>query len=686
MNRVEALGRLLRPKTVAIIGGDSAAEVVRQCRAIGFEGDIFTVNPTRAELGGIPCVARVADLPAVPDASFIAAPPQATLDIVRKLAAMNAPGAICFASGFAETGDAGAELQEALRRAAGDMAVIGPNCHGYLNYLDGVALWPDEHGGTKSERGVAVISQSGNIAINLTMQQRGVDFSYVVSIGNCGVLGLHDYVEALLEDERVSAIGLLVEGIDDIPAFSRAAIKALERGVPLVAFKNGRSARGAAISRSHTGALAGSTQLYKALFARLGVARCDTLTQFLETMKFLSIVGVLPGTSVGSLSCSGGDAAMVADNAALLGLDLPQLSDASAERLQALLGPNVAVTNPLDYHLYIWGDFEKLRACFCCVLENRYACTLLVLDYPSGKGNDVASWRVAEQALIAAMAETGERGVIVSSLPETMPAEMRDRLKHSGIAPMQGIEDCLFAIRAAAAMGAARSNVAGIEPVSVPPAPAGEIEPLDEWQGKQALAAAGVDVPTGAICSAPDAAAVAASIGYPIVVKALTAELSHKSEAGAVAVGVQGEAALAATLQSMTPRFERFLIEKMIGPVVAEMIVGVSRDATFGLTLLIGSGGTRVELIADTVSLLLPARRADIDAAIRTLKVDALLGGYRGAPAADRGAVLDAVESIVSFAEGEADTLQELDVNPLLVTPDAAIAADVYIRKAASRP
>lgn len=685
MNRVEALGRLLRPKTVAIIGGDSAAEVVRQCRAIGFEGDIFTVNPTRAELGGIPCVARVADLPAVPDASFIAAPPQATLDIVRKLAAMNAPGAICFASGFAETGDAGAELQRALRRAAGDMAVIGPNCHGYLNYLDGVALWPDEHGGTKSERGVAVISQSGNIAINLTMQQRGVDFSYVVSIGNCGVLGLHDYVEALLEDERVSAIGLLVEGIDDIPAFSRAAIKALERGVPLVAFKNGRSARGAAISRSHTGALAGSTQLYKALFARLGVARCDTLTQFLETMKFLSIVGVLPGTSVGSLSCSGGDAAMVADNAALLGLDLPQLSDASAERLQALLGPNVAVTNPLDYHLYIWGDIEKLRACFCCVLENRYACTLLVLDYPSGKGNDVASWRVAEQALIAAMAETGERGVIVSSLPETMPAEMRDRLKHSGIAPMQGIEDCLFAIRAAAAMGAARSNVAGIEPVSVPPAPTGEIEPLDEWQGKQALAAAGVDVPAGAICSAPDAAAVAASIGYPIVVKALTAELSHKSEAGAVAVGVQGEAALAATLQSMTPRFERFLIEKMIGPVVAEMIVGVSRDATFGLTLLIGSGGTRVELMADTVSLLLPARRADIDAAIRTLKVDALLGGYRGAPAADRGAVLDAVESIVSYAEGEADTLQELDVNPLLVTPDAAIAADVYIRKAASR-
>lgn len=685
MNRVEALGRLLRPKTVAIIGGDSAAEVVRQCRAIGFEGDIFTVNPTRAELGGIPCVARVADLPAVPDASFIAAPPQATLDIVRKLAAMNAPGAICFASGFAETGDAGAELQEALRRAAGDMAVIGPNCHGYLNYLDGVALWPDEHGGARSERGVAVISQSGNIAINLTMQQRGVDFSYVVSIGNCGVLGLHDYVEALLEDERVSAIGLLVEGIDDIPAFSRAAIKALECGVPLVAFKNGRSARGAAISRSHTGALAGSTQLYKALFARLGVARCDTLTQFLETMKFLSIVGVLPDRTVGSLSCSGGDAAIVADNAALLGLDLPQLSDASAERLQALLGPNVAVTNPLDYHLYIWGDFEKLRACFCCVLENRYACTLLVLDYPSGKGNDVASWRVAEQALIAAMAETGERGVIVSSLPETMPAEMRERLKHSGIAPMQGIEDCLFAIRAAAAMGAARSNVAGIEPVSVPPAPAGEIGPLDEWQGKQALAAAGVDVPAGAICSAPDAAAVAASIGYPIVVKALTAELSHKSEAGAVAVGVQGEAALAATLQSMTPRFERFLIEKMIGPVVAEMIVGVSRDATFGLTLLIGSGGTRVELMADTVSLLLPARRADIDAAIRTLKVDALLGGYRGAPAADRGAVLDAVESIVSYAEGEADTLQELDVNPLLVTPDAAIAADVYIRKAASR-
>ena len=321
MTRKEALRRLLQPKTVAVFGGNSAVAVVRQCKAIGFAGEIWAVSPTRAEMGGVPCVASISDLPGIPDASFVAAPPQASLQIVAELSALGAPGAVCFAAGFAEAGAEGEALQKQLREAAGDMAIIGPNCHGFVNYLDGVALWPDEHGGQRTQRGVALITQSGNIALNLTMQQRGLDFAYVISIGNNSTLALGDYIDMLLDDPRVAAIGMHIEGIKDIAGFSAAAIKALHKKIPLLALKTGRSSLGAEITMSHTGSLAGSDRLYSSLFERVGVARCDTVPQFLETMKFMSLVGPLRESTLGSMSCSGGEASLVADCADRLQVD-----------------------------------------------------------------------------------------------------------------------------------------------------------------------------------------------------------------------------------------------------------------------------------------------------------------------------------------------------------------------------
>ncbi len=665
---------------MAVFGGDSAAEVVRQCKAIGFDGDIWAVNPKRKELAGMACVASLDDLPGVPDASFIAAPPQASLQIVRDLAAKGAPGAVCFAAGFAETGAQGAALQQALREAAGDMAIIGPNCHGFLNYLDGVALWPDEHGGQRTGQGVAIITQSGNIGINLTMQRRGLDVAYVISIGNNSTLHMHEYIDTLLNDSRVTAIGLYIEGLQDVTGFSGAAIRAMQKGVPIVALKSGRSSRGAEITMSHTGSLAGSDRLYAALFARLGIARCNTVSQFLETLKFLSVVGALPNNTIGSMSCSGGEAAIVADNAEMLGLPTPGFRDSSIVKLQALLGSNVDVSNPLDYHLYVWGDYDKLSACYAEVLGNEFACTLLVLDYPPGDDNDDEKWQIAERALLAAVAKTQQRAVIVSSLPETMPEIVRDRLKSAGIAPMQGIEDCLFAIHAAAGIGAVQRNVVNILPVAEPARASGDSTMLDEWDSKQALAGAGVSVPSGKVCNQDETVTCANSLGYPVVLKALSAQLAHKSEAGAVAVGLNDAVAVQKATDRMAADFDRFLVEQMVEPAVAELIVGINRDDTFGLTLLVGTGGTMVELLDDTVSLLLPVQREEIKAAVASLRAGALIHGYRGGPAGDLDAVLDAIEAIARYAEANSDTLIELDVNPLIVTPDAAVAADALIR------
>ena len=680
MTKTRSLQRLLSPKTVAVFGGDSAAEVVRQCRSVGFDGELWAVNPKRTELEGIPCVASVADLPGVPDASFIAAPPESTLQIIRDLASLGAPGAICFAAGFAETGaDEGAALQQGLRDAAGNMAILGPNCHGYVNYLDGIALWPDQHGGRRVENGAALISQSGNLAINLTMQQRQIDFSYVISVGNSSVLGLHDYIDALLADSRVRVIALHIEGIVDIAAFSEAAIRALTKGVPIVALKTGRSSRGAEIAMSHTASLAGSDKLYSALFSRLGIARCDTVDQFLETIKFLSIVGPLAQATVGSMSCSGGDASLVADYAEHLQLELPALSDDSSKKLKALLGENVSVSNPLDYHLYIWGNYEQLNQCFHHVLCNQFGCTLLILDYPPGDGDEAANWEISERALITAMADTGGCAVVVSSLPETLPEYVRERLKASGIAPMQGIEDCLFAVKAAALIGTAQRNADKLLAVLPPQTPRDSEVTLDEPSSKKTLAEFGLSVPAGQTCTAATTVDAADEIGYPVVLKAVSSELAHKSELGAVTINLPDSVAVQDATQRMGD-FEQFLVESMAESVVCELIVGITRDPTFGLTLTIGAGGVLVELLEDSVTLLLPVQREDIRASIQTLKIHKLIQGYRGKAAGDIDSVIDSVDAIARYAMANNDSLLELDVNPLCVMADGAVAVDAFIR------
>jgi acetyl-CoA synthetase len=420
--------------------------------------------------------------------------------------------------------------------------------------------------------------------------------------------------------------------------------------------------------------------LYSALFRRVGIARCDTLAQFLETIKFLSIVGPLAQPTVGSMSCSGGDASLVADCADRLQLSVPEFSAESATELKQLLGANVDVSNPLDYHLYIWGDQKKLEQCFEHVLRNGFACTLLILDYPPGGAEAAEKWAISERALIAAVTTTGQNAVVVSSLPETMPEYVRERLKSAGIAPMQGIEDCLFAIKAAALIGKAQANVDKIQAVTPAEVTSDTPVTLDEPSSKQALAAFGLAIPAGRTCEAKDTVDAATAIGFPVVLKGVSSEVSHKSELGAVTVNLcDGDAVQTAT-QKLAPDFDQFLVEEMVQSVVCELIVGISRDPTFGLTLTIGAGGILVELLDDSVSLLLPVQREEIHAAIRTLRVYALIKGYRGKVAGDLESVIDAIEGIARYAATHNDSLLELDVNPLCVLTDGTTAADAFIR------
>ena len=327
-----------------------------ECRRIGFAGPVWPVNPKRSEIGGHRCFARIEDLPDAPDAVFLAVPREPAIDAVARLHAIGAGGIVCYTAGFGELGaGAGHAAEAALIAAAGAMALVGPNCYGVINYAHRVALWPFAHGGACPGYGAAIVTQSGMLSSDLTMSQRSLPFATMISAGNQAVLRLEDFIDVLVDDPVVRAIGLHIEGLKDITVFADAALRALEAGKPVVALKTGTSAIGARLTVSHTGSIAGSDALYDALFERLGVIRVATPAQLIETLKFATVAGIPRGRRVAGFTCSGGGATMLADFGEQHDVSFPLPSDrarsALRERLPAIAtcfwaGSNPAVVLP----------------------------------------------------------------------------------------------------------------------------------------------------------------------------------------------------------------------------------------------------------------------------------------------------------------------------------------------------
>jgi acyl-CoA synthetase (NDP forming) len=677
-----SLHRLLHPGSIAVFGGWQAAGVIRRCREMGFDGPIWPVHPTKPEIEGLPAFRSVADLPAAPDAAFLAVNRDLTVQVIGELAARGAGGAVCYASGFKETGGRGVALQATLLEAAGDMPFFGPNCYGIINYLDGALLWFDQHGGKRCERGVAILTQSGNIALNLTMQRRGLPLAYVLTLGNQAKVGLSACITALVDDPRVSAIGLHIEGVDDIAAFDAAARAALAAKKPIVALKAGRSAAGAALTMSHTASLAGSDAAMTALLQRLGITRVGSLPVLLEALKLLHVGGPLAGRAVVSLSCSGGEASLMADAGEGRRLCFRPFDEAQQARVRATLNALVTISNPLDYHTFIWNRPEPLRATFSAVLSCGFDLALLLLDLPRADRCDPADWQVSLDAWQDARDRTGACAAVLATLPECLPEPVAERLVAHGIAPLAGIEDALQAAEAAADVGAAQR--AGM-PAPLLPARllAGEPVTLDEWEGKQMLARYGLAHP-GGMCVATPAAAVTAAeaLACPVVVKAVGRAILHKSELGAVALNLRNAVSVETAARRMARLGDAILVEPMVQDGVAELIVGVSRDPQLGLCLIVGMGGVLVELLNDRALLLLPTTQDAVRAAILSLRLAPLLQGFRGRPEGDLQAAVEAVLAVARFVEAHADRLAELDVNPLIVRPvgRGAVAADALVR------
>ncbi|MCG6857325.1 MAG: acetate--CoA ligase family protein [Salaquimonas sp.] len=677
----DRLDRLLRPRSVAVIGGNWASNVVEQLQKIGFDGAIWPVHPTRDEIHGLRCYRSVADLPEAPDASFVGVNRELSINVIRELSARGAGGATCFASGFLENDETGGgALQTRLVEAAGSMPIIGPNCYGFLNYLDGVTLWPDQHGGIRCDTGVAILTQSSNIAISMTMQRRGLPIAYVVTAGNQAHTSLAEMGMALLDDARVSALGLHIEGIGDIAGFEALAAKSKALGKPIVALKVGHSEQAQAQTLTHTASLAGSEAGSKALMERLGIPAVRSITVFLETLKLLHVHGPLAGNRIASISCSGGEASLMADLAHGLRITYPPLTDEQTTGLAKALGPRVSPANPLDYHTYVWGNLEASTAVFTAMLDAPLDLALFVSDWPRADRCTAPGWDVALDSIRTASKTTGTKAAIVASMPENLPEELAIELVEEGIAPLCGMEEAILATEAAFIAGEGLRRPLP-DPVLVPAALGGDGQMLDEAETKAALAAYGLRVPRSEVCVSREQAMQAAQgIGFPVVLKGLG--VAHKSEAGAVAVNLRNAEALEAALGAMAGVADTFLVEEMVADPVCELIVGVVRDPAHGFVLTIGAGGVLTELMANTASLILPASRAEIVARLEALAIYRLLKGYRGKAGGDIAAVIDAVEAIAACAAAEQARLMELDVNPLIVTATGAIAVDALIRLA----
>lgn len=675
--------RLLRPKSIAVFGGKEAARVVEQCRKIGFDGPIWPVHPTKDEIGGQRCYRSVNDLPAPPDAAFVGVNRAATIDIVRDLAERKAGGAICYASGFreavAEFPD-GADLQDTLVAAAADMPIIGPNCYGFINMLDRVLLWPDQQGLSMVDRGVAILTQSSNIALNISMQTRGLPIAYVLTAGNQAKCGLSDLAMAVLDDPRVTAVGLHIEGIDSLVSLELLALKARQLAKPLVVLKVGRSEAACRAAISHTASLAGNHAIMAALFDRLGIGRANSLPEFLEVLKLLHLHGPLASFDISSMSCSGGEASLMADAGTARNIRFRELQPDQSEPLRQALGPMVTLGNPLDYHTFVWGNRQRQVEAFAAMMRGGYALNLVVLDVPRLDRCDPADWMTTADAVIDAAVETGAKAAIVASMAENMPEEMATRLMKAGVVPLLGIDDALAAAETAAMIGASWNAPEAIPLLKVQ-ASGREVLTLNEQEAKSALGVHGVKVPQGLRAETAEGAAnAAASLGFPVVLKALG--VAHKTESGAVVLGLTDTDAVRSAADTMAGVAAGFLVEKMIDKPVAEFIIGAVHDPVAGLVLTIGAGGILVELLEDVAILTLPTDDGAIREAIARLKVAKLLEGYRGHPKGDLDALVSTVASVASYVVSNASIVEELDVNPVMVLQEGsgAFAVDALIR------
>ena len=697
------LRRLLHPGTIAVVGaterhGSYAGQTLLNLAAAGYPGEVWGVNPGRSEAHGVPCFRSLAELPSAPDAVVVAIPAAGAPAVVEEAGALGCGGAVVYGAGFgeiaagaghgslplAEAGDAGAELEVRLREAARrhDLPVCGPNGNGIVALHERAPLWGDALGALEPGP-VALVSQSGNVAVNALAVGRGLRFHTVVSCGNAVALDPADWLAALALEDGVGSIALYLETDGDGARLCEALALCAEREVGVALLKVGTSAAGATAAAAHTGAVAGDQRVFDALVEEAGAAQARDLHELLELAKALAVPGARRRSAYGAgrmavLTCSGGDSSLAADEAERLGVSLPPLASPTARRLRELLPEAATVGNPLDYTALVWGESETLHELVATVGADPAVDQLLVIyDQPAGlEGAVEESWSAVREGILAGAAQSPVPVLVASTLPELLDDRAALRFVAAGLPAVAGLRtgvSCAAALQRpaadparlreiAAACGRGAANGAGWSW-------------LAEHEAKDLLRQSGVEVVPGRpLHGEDDAAALLAELGPPLALKLSSPDLRHKTDVGGLALDLREERAVRAEhrrLAALAPA-ATVLAERMAPPGL-ELIVAARADAVVP-ALVVGLGGVWTEALDDVAIVPLPASPARVERALRSLRGAGLLTGARGRTPLDIGAA-------ARLASRTGDLLIEhglmlLELNPVLVYAEGAVAVD----------
>lgn len=693
MNAFSRLSPLLSPESIAVVGASpskgAGAIVLNNLQRIGFAGRIFPVNPKYSEIAGLPCYPSLEAIGEPVDSMALLLGDKSILTMLQTAHNYGVKAVWAFASGFAETGAEG----EAAQRRIGEfcretgMLFCGPNCVGVANIIDSAAMYSAPLPKEFCKGDIGVVAQSGAVLLALGNSSRKAGFSRLISSGNEAGLGLADYMNYLVDDPHTSVIALFVETLRDPEAVAAACARARVAKKPVIALKVGRSELACRVAATHTGALAGSDAVQDAFFRRHGILRVNTLDVLLETaMLFSTMKGASAGSCrVGMATVSGGEMGMLADLCADVGLEFPPLSKAGEARLREILPPYTPVANPLD----AWGsgDLREAYPASLATLAAEPEVDLLLVsqDMPANMVDmQVDQFADVARAAVKVRQESGKPVVVISNISGGLDESLRRILDKGNVPVLQGSAQSLEAIRLWIRWHNEYSNKAvSIEPcMALPAALAAELDACDGVAtydlSVRLLKHFGLHTAHECLVITEDEAVTAAqALGYPVVLKVVSAQIPHKTETGLVHLNLANEAALRTACRKISNALMRhhegviiegLLVQPMLCDTV-ETIVGLNRDPQFGAVVMAGLGGVFVELLQDVALSLAPITLQEAHAMIGSLRGVKLLHGFRGRPEADTEALADALVKLGRMAKTLGPRLVSLDCNPLMVLP-----------------
>ncbi|MCP3729606.1 acetate--CoA ligase family protein [Sphingomonas sp. MG17] len=689
------LSRLLTPRSVVIVGasptpGSLGNSVLRNLERHGYAGDIHLINPKRDEIDGRKCLKSIDELPQGVDAAVLAIPGGAVLPTVQALAARGVGAAIIFSAGFAEGGEEGLAAQAEVARIAHEhgMVVEGPNCLGMVNYAAGIPLTFVEAPvlDLTGKPAVGIVSQSGAMAVVLgtTLMGKGLGITVSVSTGNEAASGVEDYVEHLIADPATPAIGMIVEQFRKPARFLTLAEQARVAGKPIVLLHPGTSSAARESAATHTGAMAGDWQLMKAKVERAGVILVDSLESLGDVLELAVRARPVRKGGTAVLTESGAFKALTLDLAEAIGLVLPEMAGETAATMRASIPDFIPVSNPMDLTAQALVDPDLYRRTLIPLLaDDNFA----ALVFGIIQTDEATSARKFPAIIDAVKALQPEKPVIFAGIDDgaEVPADYIAGLRAIGVPYFPSADRAYRALRHLSKLATRDFARADAVPAALD-LPSGVIP---EYRAKQLLAPLGIPFPAGGFAATvDDAKTVAARVGYPVAIKAQSAELSHKSDAGGVLLNIADDAALDtawAKLYGNVAAYDAGIaldgaqVEAM-GKRGVELIVGARNDPDWGPVILVGFGGVTAELLHDVRLLPVDLTHDAIVAELRALKQGALLDGYRGSPALDVDAVARLIAGLGRALSGT-PSIREIDLNPVVVYPrgEGVVALDALI-------